>query len=315
MRGRWVGQADAELYLPKEWIESSVRCEAAGVPAERQVLRTKPELALEIVRRARGNGMRFSWVGADANYGQDGTFLRALDEDGEIFVADVHRDQRILLEAPSFDGRRGVDSAKPLRVDTWVAQQPAEAWKKLWVRHSTRGSLRVEVLHRRVWVRRKRDKSARCWHLIVTQESGSPDTVKYSLSNAPATTSAQRLAHMQRQRYWVERIFQDTKNEAGLDEYQARGWRAWYHHVALVMMAMLFLLRERLEHEQALPLLSARDVKILLARFLPRRDVGFDELIRQMQVRHRQRQSAIDSAYRRQRRRATSTAAKVTESS
>ena len=54
-----------------------------------------------------------------------------------------------------------------------------------------------------------------------------------------------RLAQMQGQRFWVERTFQDGKSHAGLDHYQARGWRAWHHHMALVMMAMLFMLEER----------------------------------------------------------------------
>lgn len=115
---------------------------------------------------------------------------------------------------------------------------------------------------------------------------GALGTAKYSFSNSPEEASFQRLAYMQRQRYWVERLFQDAKNEAGLDEYQARSWQAWYHHVALVMMAMLFLLRERLEQAEALPLLSTRDVKILLARFLPRGDSGPEEVIRHMQRRH-----------------------------
>jgi len=77
---------------------------------------------------------------------------------------------------------------------------------------------------------------------------------------------------MQRQRYWVERAFQEAKNEAGLDEYQARSWQAWHHHVALAMMALLFLLRERQFQKEQLPLLSAGDIKVLLAQVLPRRD-------------------------------------------
>ncbi len=39
---------------------------------------------------------------------------------------------------------------------------------------------------------------------------------------------------------------------------------------------------------------------MLLARFLPRRDVTADEVIRQMEVRHSQRQVSIDQAYARQ---------------
>jgi hypothetical protein len=33
--------------------------------------------------------MRFGWVGVDGGYGKDPAFLRALDEMGETFIADV----------------------------------------------------------------------------------------------------------------------------------------------------------------------------------------------------------------------------------
>jgi hypothetical protein len=65
--------------------------------------------------------------------------------------------------------------------------------------------------------------------------------------------------------------------------------------MALVMMAMLFLLEEHQLHYQTLPLLSGRDIRALLNPFLPRRDTPVEEVIRQMEVRHRKRQSAIYS--------------------
>lgn len=298
VRGRFVGLVDCELYLPQEWIADPARCEAAGVPEQRQVLQTKPQLALQIVQRARQNGVGFSWVAADGAYGQDRALLRALDDAGQTFVFDVHRDQRVFLEEPDGDG-----SAPSVRVDAWANSQPSTAWEKTWVRHTTRGDLHVEVLHQRVFVQDGASSPARCWHLILTRELSSPSSTKYSLSNAVADTSPQRLAYMQRQRYWVERVFQDAKNEAGMDEYQARSWMAWYHHMALVMMAMLFLLQERLTHSEDLPLLSTRDVKILLARVLPRQDTDPETLIRQLQARHRQREASTNSAKRRRRRR------------
>ena len=43
--------------------------------------------------------------------------------------------------------------------------------------------------------------------------------------------------------------------------------------MALVMMAMLFMLDERIRHEDTWPLLSCSDIKELLAHFLPRRDI------------------------------------------
>ncbi len=102
-------------------------------------------------------------------------------------------------------------------------------------------------------------------------------------------------------RYWVERLFEDGKSEAGLDHYQTRGWVAWHRHMALVAMTMLFMLKERLLQQDDHPLLSCADIECLLAHFLPRRDRTRDEVIRQMEVRHKKRQKSIDSAYRIQR--------------
>ena len=61
---------------------------------------SKSEHPLDIVRRARERGVRFSHVGVDAGYGKEPAFVRALDDAGETFVADVHRDQRVWTEDP-----------------------------------------------------------------------------------------------------------------------------------------------------------------------------------------------------------------------
>ena len=87
-----------------------------------------------------------------------------------------------------------------------------------------------------------------------------------------------------------------------MGHYQARGWKSWHHHMTLVAMAMLYMLEERLRHCESLPLLSCTDIVELLGGFLPWRNRTLEELIRQMEVRHRKRQAAIDSAYRKQAR-------------
>jgi hypothetical protein len=71
--------------------------------------------------------------------------------------------------------------------------------------------------------------------------------------------------------------------------------------MTLVMMAMLFMLEEKVLNHGDTPLLSCADVEVLLAFFLPRRDNDPDEVLRQLQVRHRKRQASIDQAYARQR--------------
>ncbi|GAA5105500.1 hypothetical protein GCM10023319_75370 [Nocardia iowensis] len=42
-------------------------------------------------------------------------------------------------------------------------------------------------------------------------------------------------------RWHIEECFQQAKNEAGLDHYQVRSWRAWYAHVTLSMLAPAWL--------------------------------------------------------------------------
>jgi len=64
---------------------------------------------------------------------------------------------------------------------------------------------------------------------------------------------------------------------------------------------MVFMLSEKIKHEDDYPLLSCADIEDLLAHFLPRRDSTRDEVIRQMEERHRQRKKSIDSHTRRQR--------------
>jgi SRSO17 transposase len=308
-RGPDATLIDTRLYLPKCWTDDAARCAAVGVPKAARALKSKPQLALEMVRHNRRLGVRFAWVGMDGLYGNEPALLRALERDGETFVADVHKDQLIYLRDPRphipplTAGRRRtrlVAQCEPLRVDAWAAAQPDAAWQRVRLRESTKGKLQVDVLHRRVWLWDGEESDAHCWHLIVRREVKAREAIKYSLSNAPAATSRARLAQMQGQRYWVERSFQDGKSQAGLDHYQARGWRSWHHHMALVMMAMLFMLKERTASRDTYPLLSCADVETLLAHVLPRRDVDLEEVVRQLEVRHQRRQASIDSAYAKQ---------------
>ena len=295
---------DARLYLPKEWTDDPRRCERADVPRAEQIHRTKLELAQEIIRHARRSGVRFEWVGMDGAYGNSLELLESLHSQGETFIADVHSDRHIYLTDPApylppqGFGRPRVryhSDAHPIEVRKWVKKLPASAWRKKTLRSTTKGKLVVEVLHRRVWLWDRHSPIAHCWHLIVRREIGSPGTVKYSLSNAPAQTSVRKLARMQAQRFWIERAFQDAKSHIGMAQYQARQWPSWHRHMALVMMAMLFMLQERLEHADTYPLLSCYDIQILLATTLPDRRLSKEEIVRQMQVRHQQRQASIDA--------------------
>jgi len=308
-RGDRVSLVDARLYLPKAWVDDPARCRLAGVPEGQRVMRSKSELALAMVAHQRAQGIRFGWVGADGGYGKEPSFLRGLEAQGETFVVDVHKDQRIFLDdpdpqIPDSPPARGRQSRKrqaqhpAQRVDAWAADQPESAWQQLTLRDSSRGPLKVEVLHQRVWLWDGTEQCAHHWHLIVRREVASTETLKYSLSNAPADTPVHTLAWQQGQRFWIERAFQDAKSEAGLADYQARKWSSWHHHMALVCMALLFMLEERLQSQDTTPLLSCSDIEDLLRAFLPKRNLDPEEVIRQIEKRHRKRQQAMDAKQR-----------------
>jgi SRSO17 transposase len=308
-RGQLATLVDMRLYLPEEWVESPRRCEQAGIPPEERRLRSKTDLALEMVARQRALGVRFAWVGADGGYGKEPAFLRGLQAMGECFVVDVHKDQRIYLDdprpqIPTFTrGKRGRRNIRlkaqttAHRIDEWAAQQPAEAWRRVRLRDSTQGVLDVDILRRRVWLWDGFEKEAKHWELIIRREAESPQTIKYSVSNVNADTSTQRLAQMQAQRFWIERAFQEAKSECGMADYQARKWSAWHHHMALVSMSLLFMLEERIHQRDHYPLLSCSDIETLLRTYLPRRDLDPEEVIRQMEKRHAKRLAVTTSRY------------------
>jgi SRSO17 transposase len=302
---------DMRLYLPKVWIEDPARCDEAEVPQTARKLTSKSEHALDIVRQARARGMRFNWVGVDAGYGKEPAFLRALDAMQEVFVADVHSNQRVWPEPPelrippSTPGRgrpatKRQAAAASVTVEALVATFGAVDWTRCTLRDSTRGKLRVDLAHRRVWLWDGEEAKAQCWHLVVRREVGSPKTIKYTLCNAPADTPVLHLGQMQGHRYWVERTFEDAKGQCGLADYQVLGWRAWHHHVTMVMLAMLFIAEQRVAHQPGLELLTPRDIVEMLKETLPRKPEGRDALIARINQRHARRRGAIESRYRTQ---------------
>ena len=53
---------DKGLYLPESWTSDQDRCEAAGVPEERQGYRSKTQLALEMLQRTLERGqLKAGW--------------------------------------------------------------------------------------------------------------------------------------------------------------------------------------------------------------------------------------------------------------
>ncbi|HBV22106.1 MAG TPA: hypothetical protein DEF07_10380, partial [Nitrosomonas sp.] len=134
---------------------------------------------------------------------------------------------------------------------------------------------------------------------LVRREVGASEISHYWLSNAPFETPLQKLAQVQAQRFFIEHNFHEAKSECGMAEYQVRRWDAWHHHMALVMLATLFLVRQKTLGRRRWPMLSINDLVTALAHMLPRRQLTAEELAEIIHKRHQRRLNAKQSSARR----------------
>jgi len=297
---------DAELFLTEGWVADADRCAEAGIPEEARVYRSKAEIALGLIRRARRNGLGFDWVAADGGYGHLPWFLTELEDEGERFLVEAHSDQIVYLQdpAPTVPPRRGkgraptrpVTAVMPEVVTAWTATQPPTAWRRMKLRDGEKGEVVAEFLTRRVFVWDGKAPRARHWHLLVRREIGG-DQLKFCLSNAKPSASLRQLVMMQASRHFVERAFEDAKSACGMADYQVRGWLAWHHHMALVLVAHLFLAKERLALRDSHRFLSCLDVVEMLRHKLPSKIGSDQDLVNSIAQRHRRRFEAAKRHY------------------
>ena len=83
--GRGQAFIDRELYLPEEWAHEQERREQAGV-SEQIGMRTKPQLAKEMLGRALDAGVEAAWVVADSVYGDSRRLGMFLEEREQPYV-------------------------------------------------------------------------------------------------------------------------------------------------------------------------------------------------------------------------------------
>jgi SRSO17 transposase len=215
---------DRELYLPGGWTDDRDRCRAAGIGDDVQFA-TKPELGRTMVERAVESGIPFSWVTADEVYGGNPKLRTWLEEHGLPYVMAVKCSEMI----PAAAGEK--------RADALAALVPEDGWQRLSCADGSKGPRLYD------------------WALIATRSPQHHLLVRRSLqpnekgalelaffrcwSSRPVTLP--ELVAVAGARWGVEDCFGEAKNEAGLDHYQVRKYRAWYRHVTLSMLAHAFL--------------------------------------------------------------------------
>lgn len=295
-RGRDACLINKKLYLPKGWTEDPQRCDKAGVPKDHQLYKKSQDLALELVDDADEQGLDYDWIGMDAEFGKP-WLLHELNHRGKTFMVDLACDYRVYQTCPKTTQRpRNQPKGSKLRLRQKavkverIRKSHRGRWRRVEIRDSTKGIMVAEYLHKMVWIwNGKIGEPVGRWHLVIRRTpkaNGKGWAYKYSLSNAPQGTETSRLAYQQAQRFWVEQALKDSKDSLGMDEYQARKWTAWHHHMALTMLAGLFVLKTRLEHRKEIPLLSIRDVRDILCYFLPCKIQTFEDVMRMISSRH-----------------------------
>src|SRR6516162_846300 len=101
---------DLRLYLPDSWLADNKRLNKAAVPdAERREL-TKPQIALELLDRVRGEGLPGWAVVADAGYGVSPDFRLGLQQRGLSYIVGVTEDFLVFTfeprwQLPQWSGR------------------------------------------------------------------------------------------------------------------------------------------------------------------------------------------------------------------
>ena len=302
---------DERLFIPSNWMDNKQRCKQAGVPKEHLAFKTKPALALEMIDEQINEGIKFDWIGGDGLYGHNRTLREGLNDRKLFYVLDVHKDERIFTCCPVFAipdriNQRGRPSKKlkpdieSIRLDSYIKQLTDQDWAvEKQIRKTQKGWKKLRIHTRTIWVfQGKEEQEVTEQTLVITQALGGEKDTKYSFSNGKSSQyTSKEYAYFQIQRYWVERTFDDAKNELGMSDYQVRKWNGWHRHHALVFMAQLFLLTQKIASQQDAPLMSVRDARILvvISLFPPEHNQQTRE--QQMKKRHFKRQQDIDRYY------------------
>ncbi len=258
---------DGELYLPeKTWHQNRSRCRAAGIPDE-VVYRPKWQIALGQLQHALRNGIRFSWLTFDEGYGGKPPFLRGLEALGQDYVAEIPvsfvvwtKPPEVMYREHACDRRRGrprklprlkVRNTPACEVRNVLAHSPKlrrVPWTRYRVKDGEKGPMVWEAKCIPVWIKDENGLPVGPYRLLITRNVLKPEEVKFFLSNAPEWVAVETLLLVAFSRWRIERLFEDTKDELGMDHFEVRRYVSIQRHLLLTCVSYLFLAEFHLEH-------------------------------------------------------------------
>jgi SRSO17 transposase len=231
---------DSDLYVPQSWIENPKRCKEAGIPAGWPFL-SKCEIALEQVKRALGNGVRFDWIGFDEGYGGKPSFLLGLEKLGVTFIGEVPKTFRCFSAPPGYQSLQRPCVAKEAQnLAAHGKTFRRKGWSIYRVCHKTVPDSTWRVKAGRVHISVEGECHDREYWLIVAKNLGTAE-VKYFISSAPPRTALKRMLEAAFSRWGIEHLFRVAKTEVGLGHYEGRRYRGLIRHMMLCQLMLLFL--------------------------------------------------------------------------
>lgn len=248
-----------DIYLPPEWTADPVRLGRAGLPADTP-FREKWRIALDLLTHARGRGLESGVACADAGYGVITEFRRELARRGLPYALGVQKSltfwpaPRVDIPPQPKEGNVGAPrkSRLPARIaaEAYAASLTSEQWTTLTWREGTKGPLSsrfaaVLVEPANAAFRKAGEREEESWLVIEWPVQESAPTHYWLISKALGP-DLRELVYWAKIRWMIEMNYRELKDELGLDHFEGRSYRGWRSHVALSLIAFLFLTKERL---------------------------------------------------------------------
>lgn len=241
---------------------------------------TKLDLALKLIYEIKNDlKIPFQWVNFDSFYGRSMPLLCDLVSKGISFVADIPRNATIFLEPfqmriPLKKGTRGKTPTIPkpnkesYSVENYAKSLRKKDWKKLSIRHKSDNKVLKAFFHLSdVYILNPLTNRKQKMTLLIRKELDGKE-IKYCFCYNPKEEfSIEKWAYMQCKRYFIEKSFREGKQELGMNEYQLRSETGFQKHMAIVMLAQLFINYDKLfSYSKTKILLStASIVKIIVS--------------------------------------------------
>jgi SRSO17 transposase len=229
---------DMDLYLPKSWTDDRKRCRAAHIPDD-VGYRPKWQIALELSRQALDAGIPKGLVLADSGYGDTHAFRVGVKELGLKYAVDVKKHTQVRIACCDGTITNTMDVATVANVLGW------REYRRVTWRQATRRALRSRFAAVRVHVVHAGEFDPDEQWLIIERPVNNEPATHYVLSTLPKTLTRKQLVRRIKQRWRIERTYQDMKGELGLDHFEGRSYRGFYHHVSTVLACYAFVVSER----------------------------------------------------------------------